>query len=315
MSGRRMVVLGTASQAPTRHRNHNGYLLLLDDRAVLFDPGEGTQRQMLHAGVPASRLWCICVTHFHGDHCLGLPGVIARLALDQVDHPVEAYFPAAGSVFFERLRGAAVSRPFDGLVPRPVAGTDGLVEVGRVGTWRLRAARLDHGTATVGWRLDEPAGVRMLPDRLESAGVAGPAVAELMRDGRLRVGGRTVHLEEVSEARPGQSVAFVMDTRPCEGAALLAAGVDLLVCESTFLSGEAGLAEEYGHMTARQAAELAAGAGARRLLLTHFSQRHPDEAAFAAEAAPVFEAVTAAVDLMEVPLPPRRPPTGAGRGG
>ena len=75
-SDRQLVVLGTASQAPTRSRNHNGYLLLWDDEGLLFDPGEGTQRQMLFAGVTASRITRICITHFHGDHCLGLPGVL-----------------------------------------------------------------------------------------------------------------------------------------------------------------------------------------------------------------------------------------------
>ena len=79
MSDRELVVLGTASQAPTRSRNHNGYLLLWDDEGLLFDPGEGTQRQMLFAGVTASRITRICITHFHGDHCLGLPGVLARI--------------------------------------------------------------------------------------------------------------------------------------------------------------------------------------------------------------------------------------------
>jgi ribonuclease Z len=76
VSDRQLVVLGTASQAPTRSRNHNGHLLLWDGEGLLFDPGEGTQRQMLFAGVTASRITRICITHFHGDHCLGLPGVL-----------------------------------------------------------------------------------------------------------------------------------------------------------------------------------------------------------------------------------------------
>jgi ribonuclease Z len=84
MSARELVVLGTASQAPTRTRNHNGYLLRWDDEGILFDPGEGTQRQLTLAGVAASAITRICITHFHGDHCLGLPGVIQRLSLDRV---------------------------------------------------------------------------------------------------------------------------------------------------------------------------------------------------------------------------------------
>src|SRR5690606_35127956 len=90
MSVRELVVLGTASQVPTRHRAHNGYLLRWDGAGFLFDPGEGTQRQLLLAGVPSSEITHICVTHFHGDHCLGVPGIVQRMALDKVAHRVHA---------------------------------------------------------------------------------------------------------------------------------------------------------------------------------------------------------------------------------
>src|SRR5215213_2824702 len=102
-ASRELVVLGTAAQAPTRDRNHNGYVLRWDGRAILFDPGEGTQRQLLHAGVPSSSITDICITHFHGDHCLGLPGVLARFALDQRQHPVDVHYPASGAEFLDRL--------------------------------------------------------------------------------------------------------------------------------------------------------------------------------------------------------------------
>ncbi len=87
MANRELIVLGTASQAPTRTRNHNGYFLRWDDEGLLFDPGEGTQRQMLFAGVTAHQVGRVCVTHFHGDHCLGLPRVLQRMALDRVPVP------------------------------------------------------------------------------------------------------------------------------------------------------------------------------------------------------------------------------------
>ena len=108
VSARELVVLGTASQAPTRPRNHNGYLLRWDGEGLLFDPGEGTQRQMLFAGVTASQITRICVTHFHGDHCLGLPGVLGTMSLDRVPHLVEACYPAECQEVFDRLRHAAL---------------------------------------------------------------------------------------------------------------------------------------------------------------------------------------------------------------
>jgi ribonuclease Z len=304
MSARELVVLGTASQAPTRHRNHNGYLLRWDAEGMLFDPGEGTQRQLLLAGVASSAITRICITHFHGDHCLGLPGVLQRLSLDQVAHPVGVWYPAGGQVFFDRLRRCALYNDTVDVRPHPVPD-GGVVDPGPE-PFALVAARLDHRTETVGWRVVEPDGRRMLPDRLATAGITGPDVGRLQREGSLvTADGGEVTLEAMSEPRRGQVFAFVMDTRLCDAALALADGADLVVCESTFLARDADLAAAYGHLTAAQAARVAARAGARQLVLTHFSQRYPDDAEFAAEAGEIFPEVVVARDLDRVPLPPR----------
>jgi ribonuclease Z len=301
---RELVVLGTASQAPTRLRNHNGYLLRWDDQGFLFDPGEGTQRQMLRAGVAASAITRICLTHFHGDHCLGLPGVVQRLSLDGVAHPVVAHYPASGREYFARLRHATPFREVADLREEPV-GDDGVLASGPAGV--LEARRLDHRVEAFGYRLTEPDGRRMLPERLAAHGIAGPDVGRLQRRGELVVDGRRVALEEVSAPRRGQRFAFVMDTRLCDAVFALADGVDMLVIESTFLAEDEALARDYGHLTARQAATVAARCGVRQLVLTHFSQRYPDPARFAAEAAAVFDGeIVVAEDLVRVPLPPRR---------
>jgi len=302
VASRELVVLGTASQAPTRYRNHNGYLLRWDDEGILFDPGEGTQRQLLLARVSASTITRICITHFHGDHCLGLPGVLGRLALDRVSHPVDVYYPAASRVYLERLQHASVTDLVPDLRIHAV-DTSGLVADGP--PFRLIGGLLDHPTPTMGWRLEEPDGHHLVPERLEALGVRGRAVGRLREEGALTVAGRRVTLEEVTEPRPGQKVAFIMDTRWCDAALELAAGADLVVCESTFLDTEADLADAYGHLTAAQAARLARDAGARRLVLTHYSQRHPDEAAYLAEAAPIFRDSLVVRDLDVVPVPHR----------
>ena len=305
MSARELVVLGTASQVPTRRRAHHGAFLRWDAEGILFDPGEGTQRQLTLAGVAASSITRICLTHLHGDHCLGLPGVVQRLALDHVQHPVHLYFPAEGQEYVDRLLHACVSYRFPDLRLHPVS-SDGAVDVAPAFTLHARA--LDHRIPTYGWRLMEPDGRRMRPDLLERRGIRGAAIGELQRRGVLGVAGRQVRLEEVSEPRPGQVFAFVMDTRPCDAAVELAREADLLVCESTFLDHEAELAESYSHLTAKQAARIASRARARRLVLTHFSQRYDDEASFAEEARAVFPDVHAARDLDRVPVPARRCP-------
>jgi ribonuclease Z len=271
MASRELVVLGTGSRAPTRRRNHNGYFLRWDAEGLLFDPGEGTQRQMLFAGVTASQVTRICVTHFHGDHCLGLPGVLQRMSLDQVAHAVDAYYPGASGEVFGRLRHASLFHDTLTLGEHPVSG-DGVIAT--TPAFRLEARALSHLVPTVGYRLVEPDGRRMLPDALAARGVTGPDIGRLQREGRLTVGGRLVTLEEVSEPRRGQRFAFVMDTRLCDAAFELADGADMLVCEATFADADAGLARDYGHLTAGQAGRIAAEAGARLLVLTHFSQRY-----------------------------------------
>ena len=297
---RELVVLGTASQAPTRVRNHNGYLLRWDDEGFLFDPGEGTQRQMAFAGVSASDITRLCLTHFHGDHCLGVPGVVLRLNLDRVPHAVVAHYPASGAEFFARLRRSTPFYETVELREEPVTA-DGVIADGGFGTFS--AMRLDHTTEAFGYRLVEPDGRRMLPELLAERGIAGPDIGRLQRDGSLG----DVHLDDVSTVRPGQRFAFVMDTRLCDAVYALAEGADMLVIESTFLDTEAGIAADYGHLTARQAASVAEECGVRTLVLTHFSQRYQDPSLFMAEAKAVFGGtVVVAEDLMRIPVPPRR---------
>ena len=305
MSQRELVVLGTASQVPTRHRNHNGYLLLWDGEGLLFDPGEGTQRQLLYAGVSASSITRVCVTHFHGDHCLGLPGVIQRINLDRPPHPFSVHYPASGQQFFERLRHASVFHETVELRPEPITGSGELPAAGA--PFGLRAVRLSHPVESFGYRLTEPDGRRLLPERLAARGISGPLVGQLQRHGSVTApDGSTVGLAEVSEERAGQSAAFVMDTRLCAGVAELAAGVDLLVIEATFVEADAALAEAHGHLTAGQAARVAAEAGVRTLVLTHFSQRYPDLERHRAEARQHFDGdLVLAEDLIRVPVPKR----------
>ena len=216
-------------------------------------------------------------------------------------HPVAVHFPGEHTHYFERLRDATPYFSRAEIVPQPGAG---VATYALGGGLTLTIAPLDHGMPCQGYRIDEPDGVRMLPEKLRAAGIAGPDVGRLQADGRLG----DVTLAEVSETRPGQSFAFLMDTRLCPNTLRLADGVDLLVAESTFLAAETELAEAFGHLTAGQAAAIAKEAGARELVLTHFSQRYPPEEAerFRDEAAAVFDGpVHVAEDLMRIPFPKR----------
>lgn len=302
MSTYELVVLGTSSQVPTRYRNHNGYLLLWDGEGILFDPGEGTQRQLIFANVSAMQIHRICVTHFHGDHSLGLAGLVQRISLDAVPHEIDVHYPASGQEFWERSRRASLFVDRSRLRPRPLS-EPGVAGEGRAYT--LSAARLEHTVESWGYRVEGPGRWRADPEELAARGLAGPDVGRLLREGQLTMPGGVVRRQDVATFVPGRSFAFVMDTRRCAAAVELARGVDLLVCESTYRSTEATEAWERGHMTAADAATVAREAGARRLVLTHFSQRYPDEQGFVAEAEAIFPDVVAVRDLDRVPLPTR----------
>src|SRR5690606_17438847 len=233
MSVRELFVLGTASQVPTRRRNQNGYFERWDGDGFLFDPGEGTQRQMIHFGVTATSITNVLITHFHGDHCLGFARLVQRISLDEVPHTVQAFYPASGQRYYDRLRHASIFRDVARALPRPIS-TPGVVH--ETPDWQLVALPLEHTVECFGSRVVEPDRWSVDAAAAAARGIRGPLVGRLKREGRATApDGTTVALADVAEQRPGQKVAFVMDTRLCDNVYELARDADLLICESTYL--------------------------------------------------------------------------------
>lgn len=300
MSVRDLTILGCSSQQPTRFRNHGAYLIRWNDEGLLFDPGEGTQRQFIFANVAPPTVTRIFISHFHGDHCLGLGSMLMRLNLDGVTHPIHCYYPASGKKYFDRLRYGTIYHEIIQVVEHPVY-EDGIVDDD--GHFRIEARRLDHGVDNFGWRITEPSTRKFDPQRLKERGIHGPIIKELHNKGSLLIGGDLVTLDDVSDERAGDTVAVVIDTRRCQNAETLAQGARLLLCESTYLESEKLLAYRHFHMTARQAGELARDAGVRELILTHFSARYLSSSLFEAEARQLFANSFAADDFRVFPFP------------
>jgi ribonuclease Z len=306
LTSRELVVLGTSSQVPTRERNHNGYLLRWDGVGFLFDPGEGAQRQLTFANIPANSIQHICITHFHGDHCLGFAGILQRLGLDHCSHPVHIHYPESGQVYIDRLCGSAIFKSEIALVPHPIPDLpDALQSVYGTDEYTLKAFPLEHSAPTVGYRLEECAKRRFIPEKLELLGIRGAMVGELERNGLIRHRGNDVRLEDVTVPRPGSIFAFVMDTRPCAGALELARNADLLVMEATYASEHKVLADLYYHSTAQDAARMALNGGVQKLALAHFSQRYSDVRQHRIEAEKIFPNVVVLNDLDRIEIPRR----------
>lgn len=289
-----LIILGSSSQQPTRERNHGAYLFRWNEEGLLFDPGEGTQRQFIFANVAPTAVTRLFVSHFHGDHCLGVGSMIMRLNLDKVTHPLNCYFPKSGKKYFERLRYGTIYHETIDVIEHPLSLSDTIQEDEK---FIIESAPLDHGIDNLGYRVTEKDRLKFNKEKLKELGIVGPMVKELQKEGEILSNGRKVKLEEVSWIKKGESIAVISDTRLCDNAIKLARGAKVLLCESTYLESEKELAAKHYHLTAKEAASIAKEAGAEKLILTHFSARYPDSSLFEREARAFFPNTFAAEDL------------------
>ena len=300
MSVRDLIILGCSSQQPTRLRNHGAYLLRWNQEGFLFDPGEGTQRQFIFADISPTTVTRIFVSHFHGDHCLGLGSMLMRLNLDKVTHPIHCYYPASGKEYFDRLRFGTIYHDHINVVEHPVS-EPGIVHEDYC--FKIEAEFLDHGVDNVGWRIKEHDSIKFNKEKLLDTGIKGRQVKELEDKGSIEIKGKKIQLEDVSWVRQGDIFSVVIDSKYCKNALKLANGAKILLCESTYLEEHKNLAIAHGHMTAIQAAQIAKEAGVQQLILTHFSARYRDLLPFVNEAKTVFSNVDVADDFKKFPFP------------
>ena len=303
MSVRDLIILGCSSQQPTRYRNHGAYLVRWNDEGLLFDPGEGTQRQFIFAEIAPTVVTRIFISHFHGDHCLGLGSMLMRLNLDKVTHPIHCYYPASGKKYFDRLRYGTMYHELIQVIEHPVEKAGIVADDSH---FRIEATFLEHGVDNIGWRVTEKDTRKFDPAKLQAYGVHGPLVTELGEKGSLEINGKTVHLDDVSTIRPGESIAVVIDTRFCPQAVEIAKNARLLLAESTYLESERDLAYHHYHMTAKDAATLALQAHVEQLILTHFSARYLNLKEVLDEACAVFPNTDVAEDFKRFLFPKKK---------
>ena len=301
------MFIGTAGSAPTARRGLPSTLVRRGGDRLLFDCGEGTQRQLLRS-IGLLDLEEIFLTHFHADHFLGLPGMLKTFGLRGRETPLTIYGPPGLRALFELLRpvvgGTAYEIKLVELEANQPLERDGYL---------VAPFPVEHrDTGAYGYLLveqDRPG--RFDEERARKLGVAeGPDFGRLQHGEAVTVDGRVVQPEEVvGEARRGRKVVLTGDTVPTEATRAMAHGADVLVHEATFTTDEAARAAETGHSTARGAAELAAAAEVVLLALTHVSPRYPPDDV-RAEAREVFEAtiVPRDFDRVEIPFPERGAP-------
>jgi ribonuclease Z len=295
--------LGTSASRPTVERNVSSLAVVREGETLLFDCGEGTQRQMMRYGVSFA-LYDIFFTHFHADHVLGVIGLMRTMALQGRVEPLRLWGPKGASKALRRAEAFGMDR-----LTFPVEITELTSDTSlRRNEYAIVPFAADHGGApALGYALveDDRKG-RFNPDRARELGIPeGPLWGQIHRGLPVTLpDGRTVQSSElVGPRRHGRRIAITGDTRPCEATVEAARGADILVHEATFAEEEAQRAIDTGHSTAREAAEVASRAGARRLVLTHLSARYShDSRDLEREARAVFPEVAIARDGMEVEI-------------
>lgn len=298
-----LTLLGTGAACPTVDRNVASLAIHREGEMLLFDCGEGTQRQMMRYGAGFS-FREIFFTHFHADHFLGLSGLLRTLGLLDRKDPVTLYGPKGAEKWLGQAVALGMDRP---KFPVEVKELKPGATLKRA-DYDIVAFPVDHRGEAFGYALIEHLRLgRFDPDRARALGIPeGPLWGKIHKGETISLpdGRRVTPAELVGAPRPGRRIVYTGDTRPCAAVVEAAAGADLLVHEATFGEDERERAKETGHSTARQAAEVAARAGARRLLLTHISARYSREAPeLAAEARAVFPETEVGRDGMTVEVP------------
>ncbi len=305
MSLLRLTFLGTSAAAPTLHRNVSGLAVKADADLLLFDCGEGSQRQMIRYGTGFS-VAAVFFTHFHADHYLGIIGFLRTLGMGGREHPLTLYGPTSARKVLDTAVHLGVERLAFPVEIQELKGGD---EVKRQG-YTVRAVRVDHRVNALGYVLQEDPrpGKFDLATATRLGVTPGPDFGRLQKGERVTLAsGAVIEPDQVlGPRRRGRKLVVSGDTRPCQALIDAAKDADLLVHESTFADEEQARALETRHSTAREAGQVAAAAQVKRLVLTHFSSRHDvDPEPLLTQAKEAYTGpIDAARDGFTVELPP-----------
>ena len=299
-----VVFLGTAGSVPTPQRSLPAIAIQRKDELILFDCGEGTQRQIIKARLGLHKKTKIFITHMHGDHILGLPGLIQTMALMDRKRKLQVYGPSGIQMFLEAIK-ATVQFALTFPIEVKEVGNDEIVCEEK--EYIVKAVQTKHVIPSLAYALEEkPRPGKFYLEKALTKGIPeGPLWSRLQQGRSVKLpSGKIVKPEEVvGPPRKGRKIVYTGDTQPSKTLMKFAKDVDLLIHDSTFDDNLADRAKEDGHSTPMQAAKIAKKANAKRLVLTHISARYKDTAVLLEQARKMFLEVVVAKDFMKIDLP------------
>ena len=266
-----VVVLGSGQAVPTASRNHAGFFLSVDGDGLLFDCGEGIQRQLRKSGVHPSKVSRIFLTHWHGDHILGLPGLIQTLSLNSYSRTLHIHGPRNTRRFLEDMLRVFV--PHQRIDIEVHESSDGVVFSND--NYSVSCLSVKHGVPCLAYSFVLNDKRNILVDKLKKLKISPGPHLRTLKDGKdVVVDGKKLKFKELTFLKPGKRFSLVLDTAYDKSISKFVEGSDLLICESTYSADDAKTAEEYSHLTSVDAARIAKEAKVKKLVLTHFSQRY-----------------------------------------
>jgi ribonuclease Z len=291
-----LIFLGTSSAIPTNNRNHAAIALKAFGEIMLFDCGEGTQRQMTRARVSPMKISKIFITHFHGDHFLGLPGIIQSMAFRGRTEPLHIYGPSGLKKLVDNIKNLGYFALTFEIKAHEVS--DGTVIDEE--DYLINCCKTEHSVPNLGYSINEIRAPKFIKENALEFGVKpGPDFGKLQKGIPVKVGEKIVKPEQVlGKDRKGRKIVYSGDTGPCSQMINFSVDADVLIHESTFNNRHSDKAKETGHSTASMAADIAKKANVKRLVLTHISTRYKDTKNLEKEALEVFENTILAEDMM-----------------
>jgi ribonuclease Z len=295
-----IIFLGTSGSWPTIKRNVTSIAIKRGSEVILFDCGEGTQRQFQKSKLSYMQISKIFITHFHGDHFLGIPGLIQTMQLNDRDIPLHIYGPKGMNQLVKQLLSLGYFKPNYKIISHEIDEGSNL----DFNDYYIRVIRVNHGVPALAFALEEKMrpGKFNKPKALELGIPEGPLFSKLQRGETITLkNGKKISPKKVlGPPRKGRKIVFSGDTRPIDNMIKFAKDADVLIHEATFDSSLPDIPEEYGHTTAFQAGEIAKKANVEKLFLTHISPRYLNEKEIENDARNVFKKSFVPKDFEEV---------------
>jgi len=296
-----IIFLGTSQAIPTKKRNHTSILLNYKNENILIDCGEGTQRQFRKLKINPCKLTRILITHWHGDHVLGLPGLFQTLELNNYSKILNIYGPKGTKKYIKQIEKLFVHK---GKIKMNINEVKG--EFLDTENFKIISSELNHNTPCNGYSFIEKDKFKIIKSKLKKLKISKEErkKIKLLTQGKnIKIKNKTINYKDLTTIKKGKKISFILDTKKCNNINKLAKDSDLLIIESTYSNKEKELASEYKHMTAEQAGKIAKQNNVKKLILTHISQRYENkESIILKEAKKYFKNTKIAEDFMKVEI-------------